>query len=90
MIAAAITSSTEDGVLVVHHRATARPHPKEVRSITGGGIQALPLLYPQGKRLPAYLSGSKSYTCTRGSPWELQFIWFRGTIDVPHMPPAAL
>ncbi|GBN32138.1 hypothetical protein AVEN_192420-1 [Araneus ventricosus] len=34
---AEIASSTEAGVLVAHHRATARPLPKEVRTITGGG-----------------------------------------------------
>ncbi|GBM71036.1 hypothetical protein AVEN_272382-1 [Araneus ventricosus] len=34
------SSSTETGVLVAHNRATARPLPKEVRTITGGGIQS--------------------------------------------------
>ncbi|GBN82810.1 hypothetical protein AVEN_142931-1 [Araneus ventricosus] len=32
MTAAAIASSTEDGVLVAHHRNTARPLKKEVRT----------------------------------------------------------
>ncbi|GBL88215.1 hypothetical protein AVEN_172995-1 [Araneus ventricosus] len=31
------SSSTEVGVLVPHHRAAARPLPKEVRTITVGG-----------------------------------------------------
>ncbi|GBM00051.1 hypothetical protein AVEN_214121-1 [Araneus ventricosus] len=34
---AAIASSTEAGVLVANHMATARPLTKEVRTITGGG-----------------------------------------------------
>ncbi|GBL72912.1 hypothetical protein AVEN_128100-1 [Araneus ventricosus] len=40
MTAASIASCTEAGVLVAHHRATARPLPKEVRTITGGGTQS--------------------------------------------------
>ncbi|GBN20103.1 hypothetical protein AVEN_30966-1 [Araneus ventricosus] len=56
----AIASSTEAGVLVANHLATARPLPKEVRTIIGGGIQAPPLLYPQVRRVPAYLCGSNS------------------------------
>ncbi|GBL90485.1 hypothetical protein AVEN_22675-1, partial [Araneus ventricosus] len=65
MTAAAIASSTEAGVLVSNHLATALPLQKEVRTITGGDTQVPPLLYPQGKLLPAYLSSSKSYPCTR-------------------------
>ncbi|GBN24230.1 hypothetical protein AVEN_102235-1 [Araneus ventricosus] len=68
MTAAAIASNTEAGVLVANHLATARPLLKEVHTITGGGTQAPPLLYPHGKRFPVYLSGSKSYPCTRGAP----------------------
>ncbi|GBN33314.1 hypothetical protein AVEN_69925-1 [Araneus ventricosus] len=37
MATAAIASRTEAGVLESQHRATARPFPKEVRTITGGG-----------------------------------------------------
>ncbi|GBO39891.1 hypothetical protein AVEN_29460-1 [Araneus ventricosus] len=62
------SSSTKAGVLVAHHRATARPLPKEVRTITGGGTRSPPLLCPRGRRLPACLSGSNSYPCTRGVP----------------------
>ncbi|GBO03809.1 hypothetical protein AVEN_249432-1 [Araneus ventricosus] len=72
MTAAAIASSTEAGVLVANPLATARPLRKEVRRIIGGGTQAPPILYPQGRRVPAYLSGSYSYPCTRSpAPWEL-------------------
>ncbi|GBM24366.1 hypothetical protein AVEN_202345-2-1, partial [Araneus ventricosus] len=50
-------SSTEAGVLTAHHRTTARPLPNEVRTITDGGTQPTGEC-PQGKRVPAYLSGS--------------------------------
>ncbi|GBN76094.1 hypothetical protein AVEN_86653-1 [Araneus ventricosus] len=40
MTAAAIASSTEVGILVANHPATARPLPKEVRTVTGGGFQS--------------------------------------------------
>ncbi|GBM34564.1 hypothetical protein AVEN_77529-1 [Araneus ventricosus] len=39
-------SSTEARVLVAHHRATARPLPKEVRTITGGGTQSPTITIP--------------------------------------------
>ncbi|GBO00547.1 hypothetical protein AVEN_210134-1 [Araneus ventricosus] len=64
MAAAAIASSTESKLLVANHLAMARSLPKEARTITGEGTQATPLLHPQGKRLPAYLSSSNSYPCT--------------------------
>ncbi|GBN08165.1 hypothetical protein AVEN_1032-1 [Araneus ventricosus] len=56
MTAVAIASSIEAGVLVAHHRATARPHPKEKCTITGGETQRP----TTGKRVLAYLSGSNS------------------------------
>ncbi|GBN64162.1 hypothetical protein AVEN_215715-1 [Araneus ventricosus] len=60
-----ISSSTEAGVLVAHHRATARSLLKEVRTITGGRVtQPPPLLYPQGKRVRAYEAATPP--CTRG------------------------
>ncbi|GBM62915.1 hypothetical protein AVEN_22324-1 [Araneus ventricosus] len=59
--AAVIASSIEALVLIANHLAMARPLPKEVHTITGGGAQTPPLLYPQGRRVPAYLSGSNSY-----------------------------
>ncbi|GBM48290.1 hypothetical protein AVEN_134122-1, partial [Araneus ventricosus] len=56
MTTAAIASSTEAGVLVANHLATARSLPKEARTITSGGTQAhhqythrrdeFPLTYP--------------------------------------------
>ncbi|GBL72463.1 hypothetical protein AVEN_115380-1 [Araneus ventricosus] len=39
MTVTTIASSTEAGVLVANHLATARPLQKEVRTITGGGTQ---------------------------------------------------
>ncbi|GBM70649.1 hypothetical protein AVEN_206870-1 [Araneus ventricosus] len=68
MTAAAIASSSETGVLVGHHRATALHLPKEVHTITGGGTQSPTITIPLGKRLPAYLPDSKSYPCARGAP----------------------
>ncbi|GBO17060.1 hypothetical protein AVEN_172597-1, partial [Araneus ventricosus] len=35
--------------LEAHHRATARPLPKEVRTITGGGIQRPSTTIPTGE-----------------------------------------
>ncbi|GBN12304.1 hypothetical protein AVEN_54866-1 [Araneus ventricosus] len=55
-------SSTEAGVLTAYHQATARPLPKEVRTITGGEFQSS---YPQGKRVPVYLSGSNFFVYSR-------------------------
>ncbi|GBO19373.1 hypothetical protein AVEN_18506-1 [Araneus ventricosus] len=66
MTAAAIASSTEAGVLVANHLATARPLTKQARTITSGGTQAPLLVYPQRRRVTAYLSDSNSYPCTRG------------------------
>ncbi|GBL94416.1 hypothetical protein AVEN_7382-1 [Araneus ventricosus] len=60
------SSSTEVGVLVAKHLATARPFPKEVCTITGGGSQRPAITIPQGKRVPSYLTGGHSYPCTRG------------------------
>ncbi|GBM26776.1 hypothetical protein AVEN_127738-1 [Araneus ventricosus] len=69
MTAAATASSIEAGVLVAHRRATALTRPKEVRTITG--TQSPTITIPTGKRLPAYLSGSKSYLWTLCAPlWE--------------------
>ncbi|GBO16829.1 hypothetical protein AVEN_208488-1 [Araneus ventricosus] len=59
------SSSTEAGVLIAYHQATARPLPKEVRTITGGGTRAPPLLFLQGKRMPAYLA---THPFTRDAP----------------------
>ncbi|GBM44048.1 hypothetical protein AVEN_223171-1 [Araneus ventricosus] len=67
-VAAQYSSSTEAGVLVSYHRATARPLPKEVRTITGGGTQSPTITIPTGDANPAYLSGSNSYPCTSGVP----------------------
>ncbi|GBN78576.1 hypothetical protein AVEN_7880-1 [Araneus ventricosus] len=46
MTAAAVASSTEAGVLVANHLATARPLPKEV---TGGGTQSPTITIPTGE-----------------------------------------
>ncbi|GBM28520.1 hypothetical protein AVEN_70122-1 [Araneus ventricosus] len=46
---AEITSSTEAGVLVANHLATARPLPKKVRTITGGGAQSPTITIPTGE-----------------------------------------
>ncbi|GBM32771.1 hypothetical protein AVEN_222214-1 [Araneus ventricosus] len=51
MTTSAITSSNEAGVLVAHHRATARPFPKEARTITGGVIQSPTITIPTGEHL---------------------------------------
>ncbi|GBM49662.1 hypothetical protein AVEN_262465-1 [Araneus ventricosus] len=75
MTAASVASSTEAGVLVANHHqvppsggsATARPLLKEVRTITDGGTQAPPLLYPQEKRVPASYP-TANYPCTRSAP----------------------
>ncbi|GBM39993.1 hypothetical protein AVEN_217591-1, partial [Araneus ventricosus] len=64
MTAAAIASSTDAEVLVAHHRSTARPLPQEVRSIIGGETYSPTILYPQEKRVPAYLSDT-THLCTR-------------------------
>ncbi|GBM23523.1 hypothetical protein AVEN_153092-1 [Araneus ventricosus] len=42
-------SSTETGVLVANHLAMAGPHPKEVRTITGGGTQSSTITIPPGE-----------------------------------------
>ncbi|GBM67870.1 hypothetical protein AVEN_71198-1 [Araneus ventricosus] len=41
------SSSTETGVLITYHQATARALPKEVRTITGGGTQSPTITIPQ-------------------------------------------
>ncbi|GBM87072.1 hypothetical protein AVEN_16150-1 [Araneus ventricosus] len=46
MTAAAIVSSTEAGVQVANHLATAQPLPKEVHAITGGGAQSSTITIP--------------------------------------------
>ncbi|GBL78491.1 hypothetical protein AVEN_42975-1 [Araneus ventricosus] len=60
------SSSTEAGVLIAYHQNTARPIPKEVRIITGRGIQRPSITIPQGKRVPAYLSGGHSSVYSGG------------------------
>ncbi|GBM85985.1 hypothetical protein AVEN_186662-1 [Araneus ventricosus] len=62
------SSSTEAGVLVAHHRATARPLPKVVRTITDGRLGGPPLLNPEGKREPAYLYDCLSSVNSRFPP----------------------
>ncbi|GBL95166.1 hypothetical protein AVEN_253505-1 [Araneus ventricosus] len=42
------SSNTEAVVLVAYHQATARLLPKEVRTITGGGIQCPSIIIPAG------------------------------------------
>ncbi|GBM18421.1 hypothetical protein AVEN_72757-1 [Araneus ventricosus] len=49
MAAAAIASSSEAGVLVAHHLATARLLPKEVRTILVNGPRAPTIAIPQEK-----------------------------------------
>ncbi|GBM37405.1 hypothetical protein AVEN_28355-1 [Araneus ventricosus] len=55
------SSSTEAGVSAANHLAMA--HPSRKRCILSL-VEAL-LLYPQGKRIPAYLSCCNSYSCSR-------------------------
>ncbi|GBM38458.1 hypothetical protein AVEN_120819-1 [Araneus ventricosus] len=43
------SSSIEAGVLVAHHRPTARPLPKEVRTIPGGRTQSPTITIPTGE-----------------------------------------
>ncbi|GBM18767.1 hypothetical protein AVEN_134304-1 [Araneus ventricosus] len=63
--------STEAGVLIANHLATARPLPKEVRTITGGRQHmSNHFLYTQGRRVPASLSGSNSSVYLRCIPGE--------------------
>ncbi|GBM31424.1 hypothetical protein AVEN_98518-1 [Araneus ventricosus] len=40
------SSSTEAGVLIAYHQATAQPLPKEVRTITGGRTQSPSITIP--------------------------------------------
>ncbi|GBL73690.1 hypothetical protein AVEN_230684-1 [Araneus ventricosus] len=56
MTAAAITSSTEAGVLVSSHLSTGRPLPKEVRTITGGGTQSPTITIPTGEESSSLLN----------------------------------
>ncbi|GBM49864.1 hypothetical protein AVEN_191259-1 [Araneus ventricosus] len=64
------SSSNEAEVLVDHHRATARPLRRRYVLSLVEGLGASPLLCPQGRRVPANLSGSNSYPCTRGEEVE--------------------
>ncbi|GBM12237.1 hypothetical protein AVEN_155246-1 [Araneus ventricosus] len=60
MTAPAIDSSTEAGVLVAKYLATTLPLPKEVRTITGGGIYT-----PQRKQIPALSDSPHSQVARR-------------------------
>ncbi|GBN05670.1 hypothetical protein AVEN_215251-1 [Araneus ventricosus] len=62
------SSSTEAGVLVAHHRATARSLRRRYVLSLGEGLEAPPLLCPQEKRVPVYLSGSNSHQCIYDPP----------------------
>ncbi|GBN33866.1 hypothetical protein AVEN_238247-1 [Araneus ventricosus] len=63
MTADTTASSTEAGFQVANHLVTARP----VLSLVEGS-KAPPLIYPQGKRVSAYLSGGHSYMNSRCPP----------------------
>ncbi|GBN04528.1 hypothetical protein AVEN_135899-1 [Araneus ventricosus] len=65
-------SSTEAGVLIASHLATALPLPKEVRTITGGVSRTLLLLYPRGSECPLTYPAA-THPCTRGAPGERIF-----------------
>ncbi|GBM24762.1 hypothetical protein AVEN_182386-1 [Araneus ventricosus] len=43
------SSSTEAGVLIAYHQATARPLPKEVRTIASEGTQSPAITIPPGE-----------------------------------------
>ncbi|GBN82683.1 hypothetical protein AVEN_74686-1 [Araneus ventricosus] len=62
------SSSTKAGVLIAHHQATARPLPKELRTITGGGSQSPSIIVPSGWRESAYLYDSLSSVNSRCPP----------------------
>ncbi|GBO04797.1 hypothetical protein AVEN_103896-1 [Araneus ventricosus] len=49
MTAVVIAPSTEAGVIVGNHLATARPLPKEVRTITGRGTKGPTIAIPPGE-----------------------------------------
>ncbi|GBM00326.1 hypothetical protein AVEN_32665-1 [Araneus ventricosus] len=67
MTAAAIASSTEAGALVANHLATARPLPKEVRTITGSGIRRPSIAILRGSEfLLTYPAAT--HPCTRRVP----------------------
>ncbi|GBN91061.1 hypothetical protein AVEN_134842-1 [Araneus ventricosus] len=63
MPADAIASSIEAGVLVANHLATARPLPKKVRTITGGGTQSPPIIVPttRSENPPTYTATSHNH-----------------------------
>ncbi|GBL85869.1 hypothetical protein AVEN_63193-1 [Araneus ventricosus] len=68
MAAAEKASNTETGVLVANRLATSRPSRRRCVLLLVEGLKSPPLLYPQEKRVPAYLYCSNSYPCTRGAP----------------------
>ncbi|GBM59776.1 hypothetical protein AVEN_6652-1 [Araneus ventricosus] len=45
------SSNAEAGVLMVYHQVTARPFPKEVRTMEGGNT-TFPFLYPTRSECP--------------------------------------
>ncbi|GBM38495.1 hypothetical protein AVEN_24588-1 [Araneus ventricosus] len=60
------SSNTEFGVLIPYHQATARTLPKELRTVTDGGTQSSPLLYPKGSEcLLTYWAAT--HPCTPGA-----------------------
>ncbi|GBM11029.1 hypothetical protein AVEN_1356-1 [Araneus ventricosus] len=67
------SSSAEAGVLAAHHRATARPFPKEIRTTNGGVTQSHTVIMPTGEASSSFLFGSNSYpysiygACARGT-----------------------
>ncbi|GBM50848.1 hypothetical protein AVEN_140949-1 [Araneus ventricosus] len=62
------SSSTEAGVLIAHHRATARPLPKEERTINGGGTQSTTIAMPTGEASSWLLIRQNSYPYIYGAP----------------------
>ncbi|GBM49844.1 hypothetical protein AVEN_191245-2 [Araneus ventricosus] len=66
------SSSTEAGVPVAHHRATARPLPKKVRTITGGGTQCLTNTIPTGEANSCLLAQQQpTISCIHGAPFPV-------------------
>ncbi|GBL95800.1 hypothetical protein AVEN_218358-1, partial [Araneus ventricosus] len=57
------SSDTEIGVLIAITSHGQTPPKGGMLHHRSGVTQPIPLLYPSGKREPAYLSGYFSYTC---------------------------
>ncbi|GBN06907.1 hypothetical protein AVEN_16854-1 [Araneus ventricosus] len=70
------SSSTEAGVLVANHLATARPLPKEVRTIRGGGTNSPTITVPPREVSSCLFIVATTHPCTRSaSSGEYKMVW---------------